>query len=171
MYEPILVFISSNWESDSGVRTPSLGIKNIGYGSALDIKITWDYSSVINGDTKHISDFKKDFFEYKSMSINKNSQSNFEYILPVSIEEKSENVSLHKACIFQLLGEIEDTLETVKINNIRSFNFESSTILMFVEYADINGEIKKEKFEVSIALNCVIDKKIELNIKSSRVFK
>jgi len=170
MYEPRLVFQASTWNTNSGDIAPSLCIRNIGYGSAVNLKITWDYSSVINGDTKYISSFKDEFFVYKSVLFKKNSESNFEYILPVSIEEKSENVSLPLVCIYQLLGKIEDTLETVKNNNKGSFNFDRSTILMLAEYADINGEIKKEKFEVSIELSFFVNNQIELLVKSQRVY-
>ena len=168
MYEPILLLEPIGWDSASsnGDLTPYIKVKNVGYGTALDIKCEWELGKVLN-DSKYLEKTSEMFVLYKvpdiesgklsTGAINKDLDFNkkFEYQLPISIEEKYLKLYIPYIPILQLFGQLRE-LKGIQQNDI--LNREISRILpikmkLNVKYKDINRKSSIDKYEIDAGLD------------------
>lgn len=172
MYEPSLILQETSWKSSELPKLPFVKLTNIGFGSAINLKISWDYSSVISGDTKYIKGWNNLFATYKSTTIiNTESDSYTEYVLPVSVDDTLKSVELPQICVYQILSKIEDLLEDVKSKGVTSFNTKDYFIHMFLEYRDINGEVKKETYKICVYFLRHVNSELVIGVKPEKIAK
>lgn len=186
MYEPTLIIERGSWQSDEdSLMSPHIKIRNVGYGTALDIKCSWiletslKETKYIQGEGQFVSFTIPSLESGRIMSgiINKENdfKVDFDYLLPVNINQDS--IELHSPKIpfleaIAIVRQLKEEDETNDIHQLFPLKYKLN-----IEYKDINLGLRKKTYSVTIDIKFVdfqkyqIENKIvlSLNIESNSI--
>lgn len=162
MYEPTIILEDNTWNSEENSLqiAPSLKLRNVGYGTALDIKCTWHLSKpLIN--TKFINGVENELILFTIPSLKSGTESDgivnkeqdlnkkFQYLLPINIDGSYLEVQTPILPFLESHGLIRELVERNRLEE----ELESIYPLRFnleIEYKDINLKKYLRNYEVDV---------------------
>ena len=162
MYEPILILESGNWNSEQSKEiSPVLNLRNVGYGTALDMECRWILEEELVISKIFPQGLNKEFVlvRYRRLEdgkeaptiVNKYHDFNvdFQYLMPVNIDNTHLEIRTPAMPFFKT---IEHTREFVEMGrkNEDSNLLSPTKYNLEIAYKDINNKPFTKKFQVTV---------------------
>ena len=161
MYEPALAFGTDNnsRRANSGIGHLKIEMYNIGFGSAKNIKVEWEYCEKLEGIREIFPDLDEEFIEINNIlngsgttirKFNDNMQK-INFLLPISVTAESTYVKVPLLATTYVLTKIVTDIR--KNGSFLDFITDSYNFPFTITYDDINNSKNVKIFLLKLGIS------------------